>query len=152
MIQRIQSVWLLLAALTLASLFFFPVVVNYSNASEYSVYVSGLYQKTDAGIQRVQWYLPLLISTIAIIALCLFNIFNFKNRTLQKRLSIVSIILTIGLSFWCRVFAQKIPGGLDDAHYTAGTFLPSIAVLFLVLAISGINRDDKLIRSADRLR
>lgn len=152
MIQRIQSVWLLLAALTLASLFFFPIVVNYNNASEFSVFVTGLYQKTDTGIQRIQWYLPLLISTVAIIVLCVLNIFNFKNRTLQKRLTIVSIILTIGLSFWCRQYAQKIPGGLDGAHYTVGTFLPSLGILFLVLAIAGINKDEKLIRSADRLR
>ena len=80
------------------------------------------------------------------------NIFNFKNRATQKRIVMANIALIIGLSFWCSQFAKKIPGGLETANYNVGMFLPVIAILFSILAIRGINNDDKLIRSADRLR
>ena len=64
----------------------------------------------------------------------------------------IAILLTIGASFWCSQYAQNIPGGLKNATYGMGTFLPMIAILFLVFTIRGIDRDEKLIRSADRLR
>lgn len=84
--------------------------------------------------------------------MCFVNIFNFKKRTIQKRICIASAVLVIGLSFWCSQYAKKIPEGLETANYSAGMFLPVIAIFFIILAIRGINNDEKLLRSADRLR
>lgn len=152
MIQRIQTIWLLLAAITISFLLFIPMVTTTVGNVEYRVLATGLYQKTGEVSKQIEAYLPLLISTIAVAVMCLVNIFNFKNRTTQKRLIIANVLLIIGLSFWCSQYAKKIPGGLETANYNVGMFLPVIAILFCILAIRGINNDDKLIRSADRLR
>lgn len=152
MIQRIQTIWLLLAAITISFLLFIPMVTTTVGNVEYRVLATGLYQKTGEVSKQIESYLPLLISTIAAAAMCLVNIFNFKNRTTQKRLIMANVVLIIGLSFWCSQYAKKIPGGLETANYNVGMFLPVIAILFCILAIRGINNDDKLIRSADRLR
>ncbi|MFI5450759.1 DUF4293 domain-containing protein [Pedobacter sp. UC225_61] len=152
MIQRIQSIWLLLAAVTICCLLFIPMVIANTGGAEYYIIASGLYQKTGDHTTQVESFLPLFISTIAVAIMCFVNIFNFKKRTIQKRICIASAVLVIGLSFWCSQYAKKIPEGLETANYSAGMFLPVIAIFFIILAIRGINNDEKLLRSADRLR
>jgi len=155
MIQRVQSIWLLLAALTLTCMLFLPFLTKSVNGSEFSVYTNGLHQ-TIAGDNgtglRVEPFLPLFISNIAIAILCIVTIFSFRNRTIQKRLASVAIVLTIALSFWGFNYAQKIPGGIEGANYGIASFLPVLTILFCALAIRGIRKDEQLLRSADRLR
>ena len=152
MIQRIQSIWLFLATLSISCLLFIPMVTSTIGGVEYYVIASGLYQKVGVVTTQVDASMPLLISTIAIALLCFVNIFNFKNRAAQKKIALATAILIIGLSFWCSQYAKKIPGGLEDANYKVGMFLPVIAIAFCALAIRGINSDEKLLKSADRLR
>ncbi|WP_214228721.1 DUF4293 domain-containing protein [Pedobacter sp. B4-66] len=155
MIQRVQSIWLLLAALTLTCMLFLPFLTKNVNGSEFSIYTNGLHQTIsgDSGTgQKVEPFLPLFISNIAIAVLCIVTLFSFKNRTIQKRLASVTIILTIALSFWGFNYAQKIPGGIEGATYGIAAFLPILSILFCALAIRGIRKDEQLLRSADRLR
>jgi hypothetical protein len=152
MIQRIQSIWLLLATLTICCLLFVPMVTTTVGSTEYQVLATGLYQKTGEVTTKVEAFLPLLISTIAVALMCFANIFNFKKRAIQKKIIIANVVLIIGLSFWCSQYAKRIPGGLETANYNVGMFLPVIAILFCMLAVRGINNDEKLLRSADRLR
>lgn len=152
MIQRIQSIWLLLASLTICCLVFIPMVTANVGGIEYHIIASGLYKKVGNQTTQVESYLPLFISTVAVILICLLNIFNFKRRTIQKRIIMTTIVLIIGLSFWYSQYAKNIPGGLKDDTYSIGMFLPVIAILFCLMAIRGINNDEKLLRSADRLR
>lgn len=152
MIQRIQSIWLLLAAITISCLLFAPLVTTTVGAVEYKVIASGLYQKTNNITTLVTATTPLLISVIATALICLVNIFNYRNRNRQKLIARVASFFIIGLSFWCSQYAKKIPGGVENANYSVGMFLPIIAILFCILAVRGINNDEKLIKSADRLR
>ena len=152
MIQRIQSIWLFLAGLSISCLLFIPMVTSTIGGLEYYVIASGLYQKIGIVTAKVDDSMPLLISTIAIALMCCVNIFTFKNRAAQKKIALATAVLIIGLSFWCSQYAKKIPGGLEDANYKVGMFLPVIAITFCALAIRGINNDEKLLKSADRLR
>lgn len=152
MIQRIQTIWLLLATLTICCLLFLPMVTLTVGNIEYLMITSGIYQKVGNVTTLVKGSTPLLVSTIAVALISFINIFNFKNRTMQKRIIMVNIILIIGLSFWCSQLAKEIPGGLEKANYNTGMFLPVIAILFCILAMRGISNDEKLLKSADRLR
>ncbi len=152
MIQRIQSIWLLLAAITISCLIFIPIVTTPVNGAEYYLIASGIYQKSGSQKVAVESTTPLLISTIAVAFMSLANIFNFRKRTIQKRIIMANVVLIIGLSFWCSQYANKIPGGLETANFSVGTFLPMIAILFSILAMRGITNDEKLLKSADRLR
>ncbi|PWS30588.1 DUF4293 domain-containing protein [Pedobacter paludis] len=155
MIQRIQSIWLFLATITLILMLFLPITTKEISGAESEIYTNGLYQTLSAktGTElKVQSFMPLLITNIAVAFMCLMNIFNFKRRSLQKRIIIFTIAAIGGFAFWCSVYAKKIPGGLEGASFGAGAYLPAIAILFCVLAIFGINKDERLIRSAERLR
>lgn len=134
---------------------FLPIATKVGNETEVAIYTTGLHQtfigKSGSGF-KVAFHLPLLITNIAIAIICFVNIFNFRKRSFQKRFAIVSIILIIGFAFWCSVYAQKLPGGIEGASFGVGAYLPALAILFIVLGIFGINKDERLIRSAERLR
>lgn len=148
MIQRIQSLWLLLASLAILSLFVFPTV----SAANFQINAMGLYISTNLGVSNLQVNYFIVISTAVLALISFVNIFNFKNRTLQKRIIFLNIILIIALSAFNSQEAKKIPGGIENAQLGVGMFLPMIAILFSVLALKGIKNDEKLIQSADRLR
>jgi hypothetical protein len=152
MIQRVQSIWLFLASLTLFSLLLLPIVTKINNGSEFWILISGLYQKVSTGTVKIEDFLPLSISTVVIALMALGNIFTYRNRSLQRRICNVVIILTLGLSFWISQAAQKIPGGLEGATYNIGAFMPILTIIFCFLAFRGIRKDELLIKSADRLR
>lgn len=153
MIQRIQSIWLFLAALSISCLLFLPIATTTDLIGmKFTVVATGLYQEVGGVKKQVESFLPLLISVSAVAIMCIVNIFNFRKRKLQKQVAYASIVLIIGLSFWCSQYAKKIPGGVEVANYGAGMYVPPLAIAFCLLAIRGINRDEALLRSADRLR
>ncbi|RZK42789.1 MAG: DUF4293 family protein [Pedobacter sp.] len=152
MIQRVQTIWLILAALCISCLLLLPIVSSNLIGGEFYITGTGLYQNTGNVSKQVESYLPLAISAIALSIFCVINIFNYKNRELQKKLIYVTIILIIGLSFWSSQYAKSIPGGLEIAHHGTGMYLSPLAIAFCLLAVRGITRDQKLLKSADRLR
>lgn len=136
MIQRIQSVWLLLAALFVAAGFSFS-------------FYSGTNSKGEASYQlkagETMW---LTIVSLIIVVLSVIIIALFKNRKLQLRLCIIAIILQLILIF---LYYNQ------STTFTQGTFsltaiLQAIAIVCFLLAAKGINKDEKLIISTDRLR
>lgn len=92
----------------------------------------------------------LVILGVIIIVAILVNIFNFKKRRQQLLITIVLVLLSLLniVLFW---FASRPP------HYIDGTFalsaLLALAIpVFLILAARGISKDQRLVKSADRLR
>jgi hypothetical protein len=159
MIQRIQSIWLFLAVVTLICLFFLPLLTKTVEGGEYNVYTSGVHHEIDAStgsqysVSSVSWaaILPVALNLIAAL-LSFAAIFFFKNRTLQKRLIGLVIFLIIVMTGCSAFNIQLLPGGAAGAAIKVGTFLPLLAIIFSALALRGIRKDEQLLRSADRLR
>ena len=139
MIQRVQSIWLLLAALTLVSLFFFPLLFKSVNNTEYLLYIDG------------QHVAAMILNGVTIL-ICLVCIFQFKNRPMQKRLIMINIVLIIATAVLSVLNASLLPGGISGASLHIGSAMFVLALLFCILAIRGIRKDEQLLRSADRLR
>jgi len=152
MIQRIQSAWLLLAAITLACLLFIPIISATAGGIDYHFITSGIYQQVGTEIKQIENTLPLFIGTIVLSLICFANIFNFRNRTSQKRTAYLTVVLILALAGWGYTYAANMTGGLTDVSYGAGIGLPVLAIVFCLLAVRGINNDEKLLKSADRLR
>lgn len=151
MIQRIQSIWLLLAAITILCLLFVPVLSAFVDNTHHTLYGTGL--TVRRGMAPATFTnIPLFVSTVLAGLISLVNIFNFRNRKLQIRIASLNILLILGLSFWLSQLGKNMPGGLEQADIHAGLFLPIVAISFTLLAIRGIKQDEKLIKSADRLR
>lgn len=92
--------------------------------------------------------LLVLTATLSFIA-----IFLYKKRTLQMRLCTFSILLSVGWYGVYAVFAYLLAQQFNAAfrvHWAAS--LPFAAIVLLILAWRGILKDEKLVRSLDRLR
>lgn len=147
MIQRIQSIWLLLASITILCLLLVPVIGAETGKGYYILNGFGLHLEGTSQEKNI----PLLASIILAGLISLINIFNFRNRKLQTRIASLNIFLTLALSFWLSQIIKGIEG-IKTLDIEPGMFLPLATIIFTLLAIRGIKQDEKLIRSADRLR
>jgi hypothetical protein len=152
MIQRIQSIWLLLACFTICCLLILPAVTASFNQIDYYLIADGVYQKATDNNIKVENTTGLFVSTIVVALFSLMNIFNFKKRFIQKKLISLNILLIVGLGFWYSQYAIKIPGGLGNLNYITGLAIIVLGIIFNCLALKGIKNDENLLRSADRLR
>lgn len=155
MIQRIQTVFLLLASLSMLAMFFFPLSSYLSDFEYYKLYIYGLRDMSPAKNEAsIVAFIPLLVLVPAIIGLTTFTIFKYKNRKLQMQLLNVAIFLNVGLiSVIFFIYDSMIGKQISvSPEYKPGSFLPLIAIAFCLLAFRQIKKDDELVKSADRLR
>ncbi len=145
MIQRIQSLFLLLAAISIGALYNFPFAT--SNKASGTFLADQSYDLLDSNFLLVFAGLSIILSLAAL--------FTFKNRGLQIKLStfnIISIILFILLIIF--LFYQEFIGIQSDAQVEDGfgIYLPILGLVFAILARKFIKKDEKIVKSMDRLR
>jgi len=158
MIQRIQTVFLLVALLCAVLLFFFPLAGIYGDTSTYLFYVYEFRNMVpgEESVFNNLAVIPLAAINAAIALLALAGIFTFKNRLLQLRLVRFAIfldIIMVALIFF--IYAGIIERSVfvtPDYMSEAGIYFPLIALIFLILANRYIQRDERMVRSLDRLR
>lgn len=152
MIQRMQSVYLFFASLAIYALFFFPVVNIFSATVARKIMVTGVDEIINGQLTHEPFTL-LTIATAILGLIPLVLIFMFKNRKKQAMLVYGNVFLVIGYSFWLAQTVKASAGkALEISDYSIGAGLTSVSILFLILAAKGILRDEKLVKSADRLR
>lgn len=136
MIQRIQSVWLLVASvvtfLTLKFSFYSGTLLS-----------DNLYHQLN-GTDNF----GLMATTIALGMIILVTIFLYKTRVVQLRLCIVAIVIDLLLIFL--YYRQTLHFTKGEYAITAAAHL--IIIIALALAANGIKKDEKLIKDSNRLR
>src|SRR5690606_5465044 len=157
MMQRIQSVWLLVSSLVLFGLFLFPYVgyIDLVGLGK-NIYVTGVYSSVNNVATKESGFLLMTIVTVLLGLFPLFIVFKYKSRKLQLKLILGQVVLLCLMAIWMFVAASRI---LDQINQTIGAnnigvgcFLLPVSVICLASAIKGIRNDEKLIKSADRLR
>ena len=157
MIQRVQTVWLLISSLVLFGLFLFPYIgyIDLVGLGK-NIYVTGVYSSANNVTTKESGFLLMTIVTVLIALFPLFIIFKYKTRKLQLRLILGQVILLCLFSIWMFITANQILGQINQTiganNIGVGFFLLPVSILCLALAIRGIRNDEKLIKSADRLR
>jgi Domain of unknown function (DUF4293) len=137
MIQRIQSIWLLLAGLaTLATL----KLPYYSGIQDPAFQFQELTGITGGVL--------VMLVTIAIAVIAFVAIGLYKTRIIQLRLCVVGIVLEALLIF---LYYRQV-AVFTQGNYALWSILHMLIVLFFGLAARGINKDEKLIKESDRLR
>ena len=152
MIQRIQSIFLLLAAACAFGLFALPFANTTELVSNSDIFKDGLY--------TIQDNIALLALFCLAGGLAFISIFLFKNRKSQLLMGRFAIIANvIGLVLAIALFFRDL-NSLDSADNSNdvelsdgwGLYLPIAFLIFALLAQRFINKDDKLVKSMDRLR
>ncbi len=155
MIQRIQSIYLFLIAV-LSGFLLTGSVINFidKTGSVIKVAFTEIIKSTGGqGIDVLEKLLPLTILIIIIPVFSLMTIFLYKNRKVQLRLTLVMIILTATLLIaFVHVSLSVI--SKFEAHLVPGfkMIIPVIMLILSILAYRGIRKDERLVKSYDRLR
>ncbi|OJV53654.1 MAG: hypothetical protein BGO31_01995 [Bacteroidetes bacterium 43-16] len=151
MIQRIQSIWLLLAAIIMSALFY-TSVYSVAVPSAADMPAKMVYDYTSV-VSIKNNFLALGLAA-ASTGLSLVTIFLFKKRKQQISLTWLNILFCIALVFWLYMGLNKFWSNYPEngGNISVGLFLPVLTVFFLLLALRGIRKDEKLIKSLDRLR
>jgi hypothetical protein len=147
MLQRLQSLYLLLAMVPYVLLFFFPIA-EYTTPDAINTF--SLMEITNGNSNST---VPLIIVVCLLAAACLVTIFLFKKRPLQIKITAITLLVHIG--FIAAVFysADFIANKLGTvANYKAGMYIALIPILFIVLAHRAIRKDEKMVNNTDRLR
>lgn len=153
MIQRIQSVYLFMASLALYLLFLFPIANLFTPTGAKKIMITGVYETINGQVAQTESFTLLMIATVILGLVPIALIFLYKNRKKQLTLVYTSVIVFIAYSFWISQTVKSASGTtLQISDYGIGAGLTSVTVLFLILAGKGIQRDEKLVKSADRLR
>ena len=143
MIQRIQTLYLIVAALVYGGLI---NVVYLWKENDVLVYYLDLFESTSLLLKSIPALF--LVSTV----LSLITIFLFKNRKLQfvmNRLNILTNLFLLGVLLY---YLLSLPGETAISEKGIGLFIPIVVVLLLVLANKAIHKDENLVKSVDRLR
>ncbi|MEO8769527.1 MAG: DUF4293 domain-containing protein [Ferruginibacter sp.] len=137
MIQRIQSIWLLLAS----ACAFISLKVPFYNGSTL---------EKGSHILIGAENFTLMLPTIAIGIIALFTIFLYSNRKMQMRLCMLGILLEgLLIYLYYRETTTYIAG---TGTFSLGSILQVLILIFFVLAIRGISKDNKIIKESNRLR
>ena len=144
-IQRWQSVWLLVAAILVALFCFLPMAYVSMEGPEIMNpdSVTFMYPSDN-------WVM--LIVGLLVTALLIINIFSFKDTRRQKMMTIVAVILIAVLAVCACLMVNGFQGEGAKAEWMGSILLLAGAVVFALLAYRGISHDEKLLKAADRLR
>ena len=147
-IQRIQSIYLLIAVILMVVFAFFPAL-TFELADKTVLY--GALESGRAGRLYVN---PLLITLIILISLlALIDIFLFKN--LQRQMTVCFVDIIIGLAMLVAICIQAFVVGNREGwavNWQWYMLLPVLSIIFLMLAHKSMSNDKKKLRDADRLR
>ncbi len=143
MIQRIQSIYMVLVALISGGLIF---VFSLWTDAEANRYALDLLKAEAIELQLI----PVLFLLSAV--LVLIAIFLFKNRKRQFVLNRITILVNLFLLGLLLYYLLNLPGEVAISKKGIGVFLPVVNVLLLVLANKAIQKDENLVKSVDRLR
>ncbi|QIG89846.1 DUF4293 domain-containing protein [Chryseobacterium sp. POL2] len=129
MIQRIQSVTMFFAVLSAVFLFI-----------------------TSQDVILIEGIPVMMLICIALVLLGLLSIFSFKNRKRQILLNNVSMIINALLIGLLGYWLLSLSGGINFPEKGIEPIFPIMDIVFLLMSNLYIRRDEKLVKSVDRLR
>lgn len=143
MIQRIQSVYLVMATVSSGVMIF---LLNLWNNRITDIKAYDLLFQNDISLTLV----PVLFVLSAFVSFV--TIFKFKNRKLQMKLGRLTILINLILLGLFVYLLQTLSGEASVSEKDIGMFLPLLTILLVLLANRAIKKDEDLVKSVDRLR
>lgn len=150
MIQRIQSVYLLLITILLVVAMCMPIgqFIEADNITAHIFKPLGV--TLASGETQATWGLfgILLISAV----INFMTIFLYRNRMLQVRMTIFSMLMLVGYYITLGVFWYVLKEESQTFQLGWAMYLPLVCIILDYLAFRAIYRDEIMVRAADRLR
>jgi hypothetical protein len=153
MIQRVQTIYLLIASAILVCMFFFAYgALQLPDGQILVLHLTGLKSLVEGeALLFPTWHLAIIIGISA--AVLMISIFQFRNRLLQIRLSIFNILLLLGYYAMLFFMISRMKAEFSGmVLYRLPVMFPLVSVILIFMAIRAIRKDIILLRSYDRIR
>ncbi len=159
MIQRIQSLFLLVACIAFFLIIFHPIArMNLSNGG--TLYLTSIGVKINkAPSDMVYNAFPIGILACICGIMCFITIVLYHKRQLQMRFCVYNLLLTLAIAILIFAYYYFIQNKTIDNNIKVLTsallypvVLPFVNIILLFQSFRAIRRDDLLIKSYDRLR
>lgn len=154
MLQRIQTIYLALAAISMGLMFAFSITRYAVGDKSYYMDVFGM---DINGVNVVG--IPFYLIAGVIGGLSLVMIFLYKNRQNQLRIGMANFIFSLVFVVLIYIYSGSVVSEIPHAEgipvvpgYGFAFFMPVVALAFMFLANRAIRKDEKLVKSLDRLR
>lgn len=152
MIQRIQSVFLLLVALCMLTTLFFPVWSSGDMETSSFISLTPWDLRINGDVKNFPYAFIGILAVNSIIV-AIIELFQYKKRLLQMKLGALNSLFMAGTMILSVVFYNQLTDEYSvEGDFGLALFLPAAAMIFNVLANRFIRKDEKLVRSADRIR
>jgi hypothetical protein len=154
MIQRIQTIYLLIAALLIGALFLIPYAeVSDGMGAIYRFDAKGFYPESVQNAGLIMTGMPIVMLCAISVLFILVTIFQFKNLARQATFSRLNILIVLGLlgmiSYDVWRCTKLITGSYSLKISLA---FPLIAIVLIYMAFKAIKKDEKLLKSINRIR
>lgn len=152
MIQRIQTVYLLLSLILIGLMAWLPLGEIIANGDIFSFGIKGVNNSQTGELIVNGWPLLAMLAIIEMVQLAI--IFGYKNRVRQMRFATFNILLMLGLFVVGFIFVRSSLNTIGDGAYgfKIAMSFPFVAIILNYLAIRAIGKDEALVRSIDRIR
>lgn len=152
MIQRIQSVYLLIAAILMAVVVYTPLAILIGTPDSFFLFKSmGIFEDGTI-LAYPSWGIAVCAIITALISFV--SLFLYKKRKVQIKLCYVSIVFIIlfyaAFAFYLCTAQTVLEAEFSKVEY--GLALPAISLILIVLALSKIKADERLVQSLNRIR
>ena len=162
-LQRWQSVFLLIAAVLMAFFSYLPVMQLGSATAEYMISALGMTmegiattpdQALNSALAQTDYSWCIFILSVLIPLLLLTTIFVYKRLRLQKKLCMISCLLIITVYVVLTIGVINVYNGLSINSYQLmpAAFFPLLSLILVIMAYRSIRKDQKTLSSYDRIR
>jgi hypothetical protein len=163
MIQRIQTIYLLLAMILMSTTLLYPLATIVAGTDEIALNALGLSGlPAEIGTVSSPIFYCLMALLVLPTLLPIVTIFLYKKRLVQIRLCVSEIVLLLGSIAFIGIYCYRLcdaiaamPNYQDvERVFSLGwpSIMPILSIILVVLAIRGIAKDEALVRSLDRIR
>lgn len=155
MIQRPQSIFLLLVALMSMAALIQPLWIQHTQQTVWTLDAWGLSVDDSIRMDQVRYRWPYVCTALGTLVAALnslYALFRYDNRKLQSRLVACSSLLMTCVLVWVLYLTACQRDPLAAQRYGGGFYALLVGVVANVAARRGIRRDEERIRSADRVR
>jgi 4-amino-4-deoxy-L-arabinose transferase-like glycosyltransferase len=153
--QRIQTVFLVIAILSLVAAVLFPIWVFETMGQTHKLFAFHYTIVGQSGEMITRAYYPYFLTAIlavAAITIAIIEIGKYRDRMLQMKLGALNSLLLAGTIASAFIFSNQLAKEFQGGQLGLGLWLPGIAVLANLLANRFIRRDERLVRDSNRLR
>jgi hypothetical protein len=153
--QRIQTVFLVIAIVSLLGAILFPIWVHQDSIEQVHKLFAFHYTKTAVSGESETQYFPYVFTAVlavAAITIAFIEIGKYRDRVLQMKLGALNSLFLAGMILCAYIFSNGLAKTFQGGQYSLGLWLPGIAVVCNLLANRFIRRDEKIVRDSNRLR